>query len=193
MQEVKDDVTVDEYFKEYVPAMFSEQLSGATINDMDGTVAKLMFNIASDGQKHTYSLVIKDAKELEVVPGPADDALVTLNMDEATWRDAVTGKLGGAIDMFTDVNKVANRARFEKLKDIKGSLVLDLTKPDGSPANLDVVFNSSPDPKAIFRCSLDTWFSISSGKVSGVNAFMGGQLKIEGNMPLAIELSALVG
>jgi putative sterol carrier protein len=35
--------------------------------------------------------------------------------------------------------------------------------------------------------------SISSGQVSGVNAFMGGQLKIEGNMPLAIELSALVG
>jgi len=193
MDQVKDDVTIDEYFKQFVPAMFAEQVKTASICDMDGTVAKLMFNIASDGQKHTYSLIIKDARELEVLPGPADGALVCLEMDEATWRDAVTGKLGGAIEMFTDVNKVANRARFEKLKDIKGTLALDLTRADGSPVNLDVIFNGSPDPKAIFRCPLDTWVSISSGQVSGVNAFMGGQLKIEGNMPLAIELSALVG
>ncbi|MHB8895637.1 MAG: SCP2 sterol-binding domain-containing protein, partial [Candidatus Geothermincolia bacterium] len=158
-----------------------------------GTVAKLMFNITGDGQKHTYCLIIKDAKELEVVPGPADDALVTLDMDEATWRDAVTGRLEGAIEMFTDVNKVANRVRFEKLKEIKGTLVLDLTKPDGSPVDLSVTFNGAGEPKAIFKCSLADWASISSGKVSGINAFMGGQLKIEGNMPLAIELSALVG
>lgn len=193
MQEAREDVTVEEYFKDFVPEMFAEQLKGATISDMDGTVAKLMFNIASDGQEHTYSLIIKDAKEMEVVPGPADDALVTLNMTEPVWRDAVTGKLGGAIDMFTDVNKVANRARFEKLKDIKGTLVLDLTRPDGSPVNMSVTFNGTPEPKAVFKCSLDTWVQISSGQVSGVNAFMGGQLKIEGNMPLAIELSSLVG
>lgn len=193
MQEVREDITVDEYFKDYVPEMFAEQLKGATISDMDGTVAKLTFNVDSGGQKNTYSLVITDAKDLEVVPGPVDDALVTLDMDEGVWRDAVTGKLGGAIDMFTDVNKVANRARFEKLKDIKGSLVLDLTKPDGSPVNMSVTFNGAGEPKAVFKCSLDTWVQISSGEVSGVNAFMGGQLKIEGNMPLAIELSALVG
>jgi putative sterol carrier protein len=193
MDAVKDDVTVKEYFEDFVPGMFAEQLKGATITDMDGTVAKLMFNIASDGQKLTYSLVIKDAKDLEVVAGPADDALVSLDMDEDTWRAAVTGKLAGAIDMFTDVNKVANRARFEKLKDIKGTLVLDLTAADGSPVDLSITFNGAAEPKAVFKCSQDTWVQISSGAISGVNAFMGGQLKIEGNMPLAIELSALVG
>jgi putative sterol carrier protein len=193
MDAVKEDVTVQEYFEEFVPAMFEEQVKGATITDMDGTLAKMMFNIASDGQKNTYSLVIKDAKDLQVVAGPADDALVTLDMDEDTWRAAVTGKLAGAIDMFTDVNKVANRARFEKLKDIKGTLVLDLTKDDGSPVNLSIMFNGAPDPKAVFKCSLPSWVQISSGQISGVNAFMAGQLKIEGNMPLAIELSALVG
>jgi putative sterol carrier protein len=193
MDPVKDDVTVEKYFKEFVPAMFAEQLKGATISDMDGTTARLMFNIASDGQNHTYSLIIKDARDLEVLPGAAEDALVSLEMDEATWREAVTGKLGGAIDMFTDVNKVANRARFEKLSDIKGTLVLDLTRPDGSPVGLSVTFNEAAEPKAIFRCSLDTWVSISNGQVSGITAFMGGQLKIDGNMPLAIELSTLVG
>ncbi len=192
MHEVKDDVTVEEYFSDHVPAIFAEQLKGASVSDMEGTVATLVFNIAGDAGTKTFSLVIKNARELEVVEGPAREALLALDMDEDTWRQAVTGKLGGAIDIFIDVNKVANRARFEKLKDIKGTLVLDLSVPDGSPVGLSVTFNEKAEPKAVFRCSLDTWVSISSGAVSGVTAFMGGGLKIDGNMPLAIELSSLV-
>jgi putative sterol carrier protein len=192
MLQVSDDVTIDDYFKNFVPQLFNEQIQGAAITGMDGTTAKLMFNIASDGAKHTFSLLIKDAKELEVVEGPVEGALVILDMDEATWRDAVTGKLAGAIDMFTDVNKVANRARFDKIKDMKGKLVLDLTKPDGSPARLEVSFNGADKPEATFICSLDTWVQLSTGQIPGVTAFMGGQLKITGDMPFAIELSNLV-
>jgi putative sterol carrier protein len=192
MLQVNDDVTISDYFKDFVPRMFEEQLQGASITGMDGTTAKMMFNIASDGARHTYGLIIKDAKEMEVVEGPVDDALVTLGMDEATWRDAVTGKLAGAIDMFTDVNKVANRARFDKIKDMKGKLVLDLTKPDGTPSKLEVSFNGADKPEATFTCSLDTWVQLSTGQLPGVTAFMGGQLKITGDMPFAIELSNLV-
>jgi|NGEPerStandDraft_9_1074522.scaffolds.fasta_scaffold25005_2 putative sterol carrier protein len=192
MLQVNDDVTVEDYFQNFVPRMFEEQMKGASITGMDGTTAKLMFNVASDGAEHTYSIVIKDAKEMEIVPGPVDDALVTLDMDEATWRAAVTGKLAGAIDMFTDVNKVANRARYDKIKDMKGTLVLDLTRPDGSNASLKVMFNGAEKPEATFICSLDTWVQLSTGQIPGVTAFMGGQLKITGDMPFAIELSNLV-
>ena len=192
MLQVNDDVTISDYFKDFVPRMFSGQIQGASITGMDGTTAKMMFNIASDGAKHTYGLIIKDAKELEVVEGPVDDAVVTLDMDEDTWRAAVTGKLAGAIDMFTDVSKVANRARFDKIKDMKGTLVLDLTRPDGSNAALKVIFNGAEKPEARFSCSLDTWVQLSTGQLPGVTAFMGGQLKITGDMPFAIELSNLV-
>jgi putative sterol carrier protein len=192
MIEVSDDVAVSEYFTEYVPKIFDEQLQGAAVSGMDGTVAKMMFNIDGDGQKHTWSLVIKDAREMEVVQGPVEDPLVTLDMDEGTWRDAVTGRLPGAIDMFTDVGKVANRARYDKIADMKGVLVLNLTRADGSPVSLSVCFNNAERPRATFVCSTDTWIDLSSGKTSGVTAFMGGQLKIEGDMPFAIELSNLV-
>jgi putative sterol carrier protein len=193
MIEPNEDVTVSEYFNEYVPRIFAEQLQSAVISGMEGTEAKMMFNIDGDGQKSTWSLLIKDARDLEVISGPVSDPLVTLDMDESTWRDAVTGKLPGAIDMFTDVSKVANRARYDKIADMKGTLVLKLTRADGSPIDLSVCFNGVEKPKATFVCSTDTWTELSSGKTSGVTAFMGGQLKIEGDMPFAIELSNLVG
>ena len=192
MIEANDDVTVDEYFKEYVPKIFTEQLATATVSGMDDTEAKIMFNISGD-KPQTWSIVIKDARDLDVVSGPVTNPLVTLDMDEGTWRDAVTGKLPGAIDMFTDVNKVANRSRFDKISDMNGMLVLNLARPDGSPIDLAVTFYGAEKPKATFTCSVDCWKDLSTGKVTGVTAFMGGQLKIEGDMPFAIELSNLVG
>lgn len=193
MMKADEDVTISDYFEKFVPEFFAEQISSASISGMDGTAAKMMFKISSGDAVHTYSLVIKDARELEVVGGPVDDPLVTLEMDEAVWRDAVTGKLEGAIDMFTDANKIANRARFDKISGMKGTLNLDLTRADGSPAALKVVFNSGESPQATFSCSLDTWVQLSTGQLAGVTAFMGGQLKITGDMPFAIELSDLVG
>ena len=192
MIEAKEDVTVDEYFNDYVPKIFAEQLQSTAVSGMDDTQAKIVFNI-SGREPQTWSIVIKDAKDLKVVQGPVTDPLVTLDMDEGTWRDAVTGKLPGAIDMFTDVNKVANRVRFDKISDMKGTLVLNLARADGSPIDLAVTFNGAESPKATFTCSIDCWKDLSSGKVTGVTAFMGGQLKIEGDMPFAIELSNLVG
>ncbi|HEY5493472.1 MAG TPA: SCP2 sterol-binding domain-containing protein [Candidatus Anoxymicrobiaceae bacterium] len=192
MIEAKEDVTVDEYFNDYVPKIFAEQLQSTAVSGMDDTQAKIVFNI-SGREPQTWSIVIKDAKDLKVVQGPVTDPLVTLDMDEGTWRDAVTGKLPGAIDMFTDVNKVANRVRFDKISDMKGTLVLNLARADGSPIDLAVTFNGAERPKATFTCSIDCWKDLSSGKVTGVTAFMGGQLKIEGDMPFAIELSNLVG
>ena len=191
MLEANDDVTVSEYFNDYVPKIFAEQLQTAVVSGMEGTDARIMFNISGE-EAQTWSLRIKDAREMKVVPGPVTDPLVTLDMDEGTWRDAVTGRLPGAIDMFTDVNKVANRGRFDKISYMKGTLVLNLARPDGSPIDLAVSFNGAEKPRATFTCSIDTWKDLSSGKVSGVTAFMGGQLKIEGDMPFAIELSNLV-
>jgi len=68
MIEAKDDVTVKEYFNEYVPKIFAEQLQATAVSGMDGTEAKIMFNIAGD-EAQTWSIVIKDAKDLQVVQG----------------------------------------------------------------------------------------------------------------------------
>jgi putative sterol carrier protein len=191
MADVPQDISVSEYFEKVVPEIFKEQIESTTVLGMEGTKASLMFNVAGDAGVQTYSLVITNAKDLEIVAGPVDDPLVTLDLDEATWRDAVTGKLAGAMDMFTDASQLANRSRYDKILDIKGTLVLDLSRPDGDNVAVKVVFNGAESPSATFRCSLEDWVAIGKGELAGTTAFMGGKLKIEGDMPLAIQLSTL--
>lgn len=189
--EIRDDVSVKEYFEENVPEIFKEQVGGASLSGMDGTVLALQFDIAG-GEKQTYSLVVKDAKEVEILAGPAENPLVTIELSEEVWRQAVTGKLEGATDMFTDVSRMS-RARFDLLKDTKGALVLDLARPDGSTADITVMFNGAESPRAVFRCSLETWAKLNRGEIAGPTAFMSGQLKIEGDMGFAMALGSLTG
>lgn len=189
--EIKDDVTAKEYFEEYVPKIFAEQVAGASLSGMDGTVIALQFDIVN-GETQTYSLVVKDAKEVEAVAGPADGPLVTIELSEDVWRQAVTGKLEGATDMFTDVSRMS-RARFDLIKDTKGTLVMDLSRPDGPNANINVTFNGAESPRAVFHCSLETWVKLNKGEIAGPTAFMSGQLKIEGDMGFAMMLGSMTG
>jgi putative sterol carrier protein len=190
--EVKDDVTVKEYFEEYVPKIFAEQLAGSPVSGMEGTEVSLQFDI-TDGDAQTYSMVVKDASDLEVSAGPASGTLVRVVLSEDVWREAVTGKLEGAVEMFTDAKQLANRRRFDQLKELKGTIELDLSRPDGPNVGFTVTFNGAESPKSIFRVSLENWAKMSKGELPGVTAFMSGQLKIEGDMPFAMALGNLVG
>jgi len=63
--EVGEDVTVREYFEEHVPRIFKEQVSQVSSSGMEGTDFSVQFDI-SGAEKHTYGIIVKDAKELEV-------------------------------------------------------------------------------------------------------------------------------
>jgi putative sterol carrier protein len=186
--DIPENVGVKEYFDEYVPKVFAEQIGGGAVLGMEGTEIKVQFDITGGP---TYSLVVKDAKELEVKEGPVDNPTVTLAMSEDVFRRAVTGKLQGATDTFTDVSKMS-RNRFDQLLGIKGKMDLDLAAPDGSNAEITVKFNGVDSPASIFRCSVEDWVAMNNGQLAGPTAFMSGKLKIEGDMAFAMSLSSLV-
>jgi putative sterol carrier protein len=190
--EVKDDVSVEEYFEQVVPKIFEEQLAGSPVTGMEGTEVSLQFDITDGGTK-TYSMIVKDARELEVKAGPVPDPLVRIVLPEDVWREAVTGKLAGAVDMFTDTRQLANRRRFDQLVDTRGTMELDLSRPGEPNVGLTVTFNGAETPKALFRISVDDWGKMSKGELPGVTAFMSGQLKIEGDMAFAMALGNLTG
>ncbi len=186
MVDVPESVGVKEYFDEYVPKIFAEQVAGTAALGMEGTEVGVQFDV--DGT--TYSLVVKDGKELEVKEGPVDNPLVKLTMNEDVFRAAVTGKMEGATDMFTDMSQM-NKARLDQIKGVSGVLVLDLTTPDGGNAVIKVSFNGADSPESTFKCTVEDWVSISKGEIAGPTAFMSGKLKIEGDMPFAMGLSSL--
>jgi putative sterol carrier protein len=187
-----DEISVSEYFEKQVPELFKEQVAGNPVMGMNDTVAAIQFDVKGAGGVQTYSVVIKDAKDIDIVAGPVGDPLVQVLIDEDDWREAVSGGLSGAADMFTDMKQMANRGRYDKLSDMKGKLVLDLTRPGKDNVCMEVVFNGAANPESTFKCSLDDWGKMSRGELIGMSAFMEGKLKIEGDMAFALSLSSLV-
>lgn len=189
--EISEDIGVKEYFEEVVPKMVEEQLSGAAITGMEGTVFTVEFDIRGD-QTYVYGITVKDAKELEVKEGALDNPMIKVEIDEDTWRKAVTGKMEGAMDMFTDMGQNANRKRYDTLSSTKGTMIVDLGMPDGSSVTLKVVFNGASSPEVTFKIGLEDWALMQKGELAGPTAFMTGKLKIEGDMPFAMSLGNLM-
>ena len=189
--EVKEDVSVKQYFEELVPQIFAEQINTVIISGMEGTRFALSFNI-QNGTAQTYSVLITDAKDVEVVTGPVDSPTVNIFLTEDTWRQAVTGKLAGAMELFTDAARIANRSMYERILSTAGTLALDLARSDGDNVALKIVFNGAEKPEVTFRCAVDDWMSIVKGELDGMNAFMSGKMKIDGDMMFAMSLNSLM-
>jgi len=189
--EVPENIGVKEYFEEIVPKMVAEQLSGTGITGMEGTEFTVEFDIEGD-QKYVYGITVKDAKDLEVIEGALDSPMIKVAINEDVWRKAVTGKMEGAMDMFTDMGQNANRKRYDTLNSIRGTMNVELAVPDGSQADIKVVFNDAASPEVTFKIGLDDWALMQKGELAGPTAFMTGKMKIEGDMPFAMGLGNLM-
>jgi putative sterol carrier protein len=189
--EVSENVSVKEYFEEVVPEMVKEQLSGTAITGMEGTVFAVEFDIKGD-QDYVYGITVKDAKDLEITEGPLASPMIKLEIAEDIWRKAVTGKMEGAMDMFTDMSQSASRKRYDALNSTSGTMKVELTMADGSTAVLKIVFNAAASPEVTFKVGLEDWALMQKGELPGPTAFMSGKLKIEGDMPFAMSLGNLM-
>ncbi len=189
--EISENVTVKEYFEQVVPEMVKEQLAGTAIAGMESTVFTVEFDIKGD-QDYAYGITVKDAKDLEVSEGALDNPMIKVELNEDIWRKAVTGKMEGAMDMFTDMSQSANRKRYDALNSTSGTMKVELGMADGSVAPLKIVFNGAASPEVTFKVGLEDWALMQKGELAGPTAFMTGKLKIEGDMPFAMSLGNLM-
>lgn len=189
--DVPEDITVKQYFEEIVPKMVEEQLAKAPIAGMEGTEFTIEFDVKGD-QDYVYGITVKDAKDVNIAEGALESPMIKLELSEDVWRKAVTGKLEGAMDAFTNMGEVANRKRYDALRSTKGTMNLEVGMPDGSTANIKVVFNNADSPAVTFKAALEDWAKVQSGELPGPMAFMQGKLKIDGDMSFAMSLGNLL-
>ncbi len=182
--DIPENVSVQDYFENYVPKLFEEQIGAMAIAGMEGTEFTVQFNV--DGQ--IYAIRVKEGKELEIVKGGIDGPMMDVTLNEDAWRKAITGNLPGS-DMFTELGNTANRKTYDAVNGQKGTLTLELTDPD---ANITVIFNGSATPAVTLKASAATFADINSGKTAAPMAFMQGQLKLEGDMAFAMSLNSLM-
>lgn len=189
--EIKEDIGVKEYFTEIVPHMFKDIVGQSYVSGMEGTTFTVQFDIQGESLQ-TYSLVVKDAKDLDVVEGAVENPMIRVELSEDVWRKAATGKLEGAMETFTDMSQMANRSRYDKLVGTKGTMSLELDTGEASPVKINVIFNGADSPRTVFKASLEDWGKIARGEMAGPTAYMSGKLKIEGDMMFAMSLGNLM-
>jgi len=185
---VPADVSVDDFFKNYVPRQFQETLAAVNVSAMAGKEFTLQFNI--EGKK--YCLRIKDGKNLEVIPGGMKKAMLSLTIGESFWRDAITGKVPGAMDQFTDPSQVADVHRYNLLQITKGTLKVELTKNDGQVVPMTLTFNGEAAPEVTLKLALSDWLAMQKKETDGQSLFLAGKMQFEGDIAFLMQLQSLV-
>lgn len=185
---IPQDIETEKFFLEELPKAFERETEGLEVSGMEGTELKVVFDVS--GQP--YGLVIKDAKELEVGEGMLDGPDIVIILSEEAWRKALSGDLGNALDMFTDFTKFAERRRYDIIKDVSGKLNLVLDLGGGETFQATAKFQNADTPEVTITVELAPWQEIMAGTTQAAMAFMGGKMKLTGEMPLAMQLNGLM-
>ncbi len=190
MFNVPENIEVKEFFERVVPETIGPLLRDNPVKGMEGTEFRLQFNITGEGGG-IYSIKVKDGKEMEVVSGGISEPHIEIEISEKNWREAITGKVEGVMDIFFSPQR-ASRNQFEALKNIKGVMIAEFDRDYESPFFVKLKFNNAEAPQVKFKLRLSDYIAIIKGQLDRVNAFMMGKIRIEGDMGFAMKLNQLM-
>lgn len=184
---VQSGASVEDFFIHCVPAQFNDAISGADLSSLSGKEVNLQFNIGVQ----VYCLKIKDGNTLEVSRSAVEKPLLAMALSDQVFLDAVSGKLEGMIDRFTDPVEIANPVRLRNLMETKGALNLSL-KQDNGEIPITMVFNGEAKPCVELCMELKDWIALQNRETTGQNLFLNGKMKFSGDMALLMRLQTLI-
>ena len=186
---IPQDVSVDDFFKQYVPLGFRMWTGDHPIEGMEGTEFTMQYRIAGEGGG-TYGIRVRDGTEMEILEGEMDHAMLSIEMSEKDWRDSVTGKFGGA-DEWMQSQERPSKERLETLRGIQGTLELELARPDEGVLECKVIFNMADIPRVLLQMKLDDYVAMQKGELRGQEAFLSGRMRVQGDMAFLMRLDSL--
>lgn len=188
---VEPDVSVKKFFEEIIPRIFNETLaSNPPSPDMAGTEFRIQFNITGENGG-VYAIVVKDAKDMEVIPGGIPNPMIEITLSEHDWRRSITSKVGGVLTMFFDP-KTRTRAKYNSLLETKGKFHLELAVEDGEPFNAQLRFNMTDVPEVKLMMSAKDYAQMMRRELNPTMAFMQGRLKFKGDMGFLMKLQSFM-
>ncbi|MBU1172766.1 MAG: SCP2 sterol-binding domain-containing protein [Proteobacteria bacterium] len=151
--------------------------------------------MAFEFDEHAYSLIIRNGREFISGNGNLENPMVRVSMTMADLQNLIRVKHAG---LFLHYEKNSGRFNenkpvsiFKTISGMKGKIVSELKLDDGSISRISYVFNQVETPMATITLTMDTLDSLFKGKDNPVNLFMAGQLQIDGDMTLAMQLQSI--
>ncbi|MCL4468605.1 MAG: SCP2 sterol-binding domain-containing protein [Deltaproteobacteria bacterium] len=190
--DVQWDISVNKFFEDVVPQIFSDELKNHPVQDMEGLDFKLQFKITGENTV-TYGIVVKNGTDLKVIPNGIPDPQINIELNEKDWRDSITGKEGGNAVMGMFFNPaMLNKGKYNSLLGVKGVLNLALARESGELFNAKLQFNNANLPASTIKMKASEYSAMLDGKINPVMAFMSGKMKISGDMGLALKLQMFI-
>jgi SCP-2 sterol transfer family len=181
---VTDGVTPQQFFEELLPAGFAAQ-AGAGSTPQEFTI---QFRLSGPGGGEWHAAMGNGA--MQVRPGAGEANLsVTLTVDD--WRDAVLGRNGAALGLLLPQNRPGRPDNSARAKALKGTMALELSRPQLEPFRLEMCFNNAAAPKTMLRMALSDYLGMQDGSQNGQQLFMQGRIRVEGDMGFLMQVASL--
>jgi len=201
-------VSPRQFFEELVPSLFAELDLGVEQRALD---LKLAVCLEGDqGGAWTLHFI---AGELGIAEGRDEDAVITLVQQVADWRSALwEGRPGLVSDLVAQVEAgggpsdatapawaaagpgASNPRALEGLRDLRGLIEIVVADEAGPDWRLGILLGPGPIPEtaqAVIRIGAAEAEAIRRGTLHPLEALIGGQLRLEGDLGLILQLQAI--
>jgi len=197
------------FYRERVPEQFNHTLesqraaadsdpaAARMLEEMEAVRTAIIVQIDSGAALHRHVFEI-DRGEMQCVDEPVRVPFLLLGHSLEDFPnirrecgDSLLGFLGGLAGLGDEMRLTAQRVR--SLRELHGSLVFERIGPGGF-----VLFASfgietpEPEPRATIRLDEAIYAQLRSGELDPQDAFLGGQIAIEGDREMAVGLALAV-
>ena len=173
-----------------------ERLAETTARQLEGmraVDATIRVEVRDEGGGTFYLNV--EGGSMSSAATPAHPPFLTVIQDGPAFRrlaseagDSAMALLGGLSGLAGEMK--LTRARMDLLADVSGTLRFEVTGDDGFA--LVTRFGDGPasdPPDTTLRVAPEAYADLREGRLDPQNAFMGGQIQVEGDMQLAMQLA----
>jgi hypothetical protein len=203
-------VSPREFFEDLIPSLFAELDLGVEQRALD-----LKLAVRLDGDEGGAWTLHFIAGELGIVEGRDEDAAITLVQSVSDWRSALwKGRPGLVSDLVAQAERVgqgagsggaapawagvgrpvSNPRALDGLRDLKGLIEIVVASEGTSDWRLGIQLGPGPipeAPQAVIRIGAVEAEAIRRGVLHPLEALIGGQLRLEGDLGLILQLQAI--
>jgi putative sterol carrier protein len=191
------DISPGKFFTEWLPRQLEPWagLIGSMAGDVSAAIATRV--LGPGGGEWTAELA---GGKVKVSSGLKPDAVVTFIVPEKNFLEIVTGQRQNMMQpppgaAGKSPQEMASQAKdtLTALRDIQGSVKF-VIEDDKAPFEATVKFAGplTDEPSCTLTVGLDTVQALAKGETNPQAAFMAGQIKIEGDMTILMQLMPLM-